>query len=366
MVLDRQQPEARQGRWMMEVERALFAHMPHDAARGSKPDEGSRASMPSRVSGAQVASALQSELEPTPARSSQYAGNTGRFMSRADTGPRTGMPEPRANVHDEKDADEQAADLSQANARPAPFAPHSMPPAPDPVDAAGLERAKSTVLASPPLVPAQAAADAAHPASTDFVKAGSTGRFAAVTVARNRLVQGGGTDGLYGSNRPLSVPFAGTPAPGLPLVESAAEPAMHQLVRTAQAAPFPGGPAGEAGLAGTSQPDAEEGVSVGGNPSVGQGFERTMFHLTEGEAGLHAWIRDATLSPGQQQAMAAALMGQATGFAAPLAAVSINGRLVASADREKPDWRSEFEDGMSAGEPGNTAPADNKIVKGVA
>ena len=128
---------------------------------------------------------------------------------------------------------------------------------------------------------------------------------------------------------------------------SAAPAAGWQLAFAAGMAPSTGTPADAAGGQDVATAD-------GPAPSLvpeGEEYARSLLHVLPAEDGVHAWLRDASLSSEQVQRVASAMAGELALAGTPLAALTVNGRRILSsgAADDQPGRRA-------AGHPGE-APA---------
>jgi hypothetical protein len=128
---------------------------------------------------------------------------------------------------------------------------------------------------------------------------------------------------------------------------SAAPAAGWQLAFAAGMAPSTGTPADAAGGQDVHAADARA-------PSLvpeGEEYARSLLHVLPAEDGVHAWLRDASLSSEQVQRVASAMAGELALAGTPLAALTVNGRRILSsgAADDQPGRRT-------AGHPGE-APA---------
>lgn len=91
-----------------------------------------------------------------------------------------------------------------------------------------------------------------------------------------------------------------------------------------------GDAAAQAAEAASAQPelapaaDATAGGAAAAAPQ--EAYAARLLHLLPDGQGVHAWVRDARLLPGQLAAVAAALAGELAAGGQPLAALSINGK----------------------------------------
>ncbi|HEY0589175.1 MAG TPA: hypothetical protein VGD52_23785, partial [Pseudoduganella sp.] len=80
----------------------------------------------------------------------------------------------------------------------------------------------------------------------------------------------------------------------------------------------------------SAQPDlapAPDGTASGAAAAAPQeAYAARLLRLVPDGQGVHAWVRDASLLPGQVAAVAAALAGELAASGQPLAALSINGK----------------------------------------
>lgn len=65
-------------------------------------------------------------------------------------------------------------------------------------------------------------------------------------------------------------------------------------------------------------------------PPDGEAYARSRFHLVQAEDGVHAWLRDASLSQAQARRVASAMAGELALAGSPLAALTVNGRRILS------------------------------------
>ena len=65
-------------------------------------------------------------------------------------------------------------------------------------------------------------------------------------------------------------------------------------------------------------------------PPDGEAYARSLFHLVQAEDGVHAWLRDASLSQAQARRVASAMAGELALAGSPLAALTVNGRRILS------------------------------------
>ncbi|NIA55045.1 hypothetical protein HAV22_15520 [Massilia sp. TW-1] len=138
---------------------------------------------------------------------------------------------------------------------------------------------------------------------------------------------------------------------------SAAPAAGWQLAFAAGMAPSTGTPAEAAGGQDVHAAD-------GPAPSLvpeGEEYARSLLHVLPAEDGVHAWLRDASLSSEQVQRVASAMAGELALAGTPLAALTVNGRRILSSGTadDQPGRRA-------AGHPGEppAAPSTPFVFKG--
>ena len=65
-------------------------------------------------------------------------------------------------------------------------------------------------------------------------------------------------------------------------------------------------------------------------PPDGEAYARSLLHLVHLDDGVHAWLRDASLSQAQARRVASAMAGELALAGSPLAALTVNGRRILS------------------------------------
>jgi len=165
--------------------------------------------------------------------------------------------------------------------------------------------------------PQQAAATPAAGASADAL-------FAVAPAAIANPVQAG-----VGGAAPAAVVASarGSLAEALP---AAAEQAPSAPVASAAAAGKTGfglasGTRGAAAQAESSQ-GAEAAAGGASAANEQEAYAPRLLRLQPGSEGVHAWLRDASLQPGQLAAVAAALAGELAAAGQPLSGLSVNGK----------------------------------------
>ncbi len=290
--LDRHDAEARQGRWMLELERAMFSSSAK-SARGAAPRQEEDAPAPHDAPAQDGAVAVTA---PAPQRT---AGTAGRAPAEAcGDGAQPGA-ESGAKGGDGASGQEPAAQRNPAGAT-----------------AAELEAAAAAVRVrghAPAL--AQGSAAAAGMQETAVVAAARAVPGAAPAAGSDdaspiRTVQ---------ALRQATVPPAPFPQAAAPQADSAAPDV-----------PGPGEP---------EQPDA--GAASTADPAE---FDKRLMHLFSGPDGMHAYIRDAELGAARMRSVAAALSAELAAGGRSLTTLTVNGKRIDLADRDTGDGRAAGDD----------------------
>jgi hypothetical protein len=291
--LDRQDAEARQDRWMMELERAMFSS-------GAKKQ---RAALPQQADGP----AQQESVRPAGAEAvAAIAGR--RAAGAASAAPAEGRDAETpqaASAAAGRTAGVQAAQDDSVERDTA--APH-----------AGGQGGLAAGLALPGHAPAGAQTlaaatgaeeGAAASASAVDVAAGASARLAAAAgSAQEMSVQ---TVQTVQATQQLTASLAG---PG-----QAAEPVLD------------GGT--PAGLGPEMAEQADTGAAARAEPTE---FDKRLMHLYAGPDGMHAYIRDAELGAAQMRSVAAALSTELAASGQSLTTLTVNGKRIGLVARDVP------------------------------
>ena len=286
MRIDRQDSDARQHRWMFEMDKAMFAS-------GVKPDT----------------SQAHGEADPaprTPHVDSEMAPT--RALATSTVARLPAMHAQRAGRTDESPAPAAASPLHGLVAAPATS--H----APAQAQAQAPAQVESQARASTPVGRA-AHGGASKQAMVASVKAGVALAHAAAAPGALAMPFGAhGVSSLAGSPGASAGAVATTPnAPAAALVERA-------FVALAAAATE----AAQQDVTGSESEAAQAAPQPGEAPT----FEERLLHVYLANDGVHAYIRDASLHSGQLQAVAQALAAELAGNGPKLAAITINGKAV--------------------------------------
>jgi hypothetical protein len=288
--IERKQPEARKDRWMLELERAALAEqaanrVPSGASTRQAPVGGPATAAGAGVAGHHAgAGAAPAHLDTRTAQ---------------DTGPGHGtrVQQDSAARHDAQDTGPGHDTRAQQDSA----ARHDVP------DKAARRAGGTHVAAGL----AQHAVAGAHWTSA------APGAQAAAPLA------GWGTVMTAGGATVAPAPEAAQ-AVAAPL--SAAPAAGWQLALAAGVAPSMGAAAEAA--SGDDVPAA-----AGPAPSLaseGEEYARSLLHVLRAEDGVHAWLRDASLSADQVLRVASAMAGELALAGTPLSALTVNGRRILS------------------------------------
>ena len=174
---------------------------------------------------------------------------------------------------------------------------------------AGAAQATSAADTSAP-----AAAAGPHGADADAPAWSPAWSAAAVTPSSAAVL------GAYGA---AMAPRAPVSAPaGAGAAVAAPEAPARTLPGLAMAADAGAPPAREAEA--EAEPDAEPAPENGAAPTDGDEYAQRLLHVYRDAQGVQAWIRDAAIGPAQIPALAQAMAGELG--AVPLAALTVNGR----------------------------------------
>jgi hypothetical protein len=116
-------------------------------------------------------------------------------------------------------------------------------------------------------------------------------------------------------------------APAATALLSRAPAAGLQLALASAAPPPPTGATAEA-ASGQEAPAAE--APAPGLAPEGEEYARSLLHVFRAEDGVHAWLRDASLSGEQVRRVASAMAGELALAGTPLSALTVNGRRILS------------------------------------
>lgn len=172
----------------------------------------------------------------------------------------------------------------------------------------------------------QDGASAALPAQHSAARAGGEARWSALAPA-------GGSAGtalsLAGARAawPLAAPAQPAPLTALRMTPTA----VMQLGAGAAANPDNG--AGQEAPAMASAPQAQP-------QPEGEAYARSLLHVYQSEQGVHAWLRDASLSQTQVRRVVSAMAAELAQAGTPLTAMTVNGqRIMSSASSGDPSGR---------------------------
>ena len=339
-AIDRNNPKARQDQWMLEVERAMLASTQPPTAAPFMPALGDAASAP-------IAPAVPDDgATPGPAtrvEAQARARDAGHAAPAAVAG---------GSVHD----------IGAAYDRDERIDPGGVAPAM--VPSAGLATPASTSgpsARSPVTGPASTAGTVhAMPGSGGVPLAFAQAAVGTGTVppsAASGLAPAGG-EGFRGVQAPAQAQAG--------LVVAAAAVTMPQTFATAA-----GLPPVVAIAAGTAPAEAEHqsapaprrGAMAAGMAAESEPYAPSNLHVIDGEDGIKAWVRDARMTPYQEQAVAQAMIAQFAQQGALVGSVTVNGRLIgARGDAE----RDEQSPGHSTSEPPATTAESITTVRGAA
>jgi len=286
--LDRHDAEARQGRWMLELERAMFSSSAK-SPRGAAPRQEGDAPAPHDVPAQNGAVAVSA-----PA-SQRTAGLTGRAPVEARGDGAQPGAESGARGADGAGGQDPAAQRNLVAARDAGAAVipvHGHAPALVQGGAAFAGMQEAAAVAAP----ARAVPGAAPAAGSDDASPIRTVQALRQTTAPPAAFPQG------------AAPQADTGAPDVPGPEEAEQP--------------------DAGAASTADP-AE--------------FDKRLMHLFSGPDGMHAYIRDAELGAARMRSVAAALSAELAAGGRSLTSLTVNGKRIDLADRDASD-------GLAAGD----------------
>jgi hypothetical protein len=346
-AFDRNSPQGRQDKWMLEVERAMLT-----SARPHAP-------VPYAPVMADIPVADFSSAQPAgtgmPLRSGAQAwaaGAAGRGAA-----PDAGPDRPAHGPHD--GAPRRAATDARAIGAAAEDQPADVPG-----DAAQAAAAQGAAASAPVPLDGQAPVRAPALAATDSGYGGAIGAVFAPATDVSDVFASAGTIGA------VRAALAG----------AASAPVMTQIGPAAAAsmlpglAPGPGAGASDAwGFMTAGVPAEEEHepaapVRRAGSPVSAQTerepYAPSNIHVIDGEDGMHAWIRDARMTPRQEQAVAQAVIAGFVQQGTLVGSVTVNGRLHgARGDAERDD---EHAAGPSISEPPSSAEGTTIIVRGAA
>ncbi|NRR31459.1 hypothetical protein HSX11_14875 [Oxalobacteraceae bacterium] len=270
MPAGRHHAEARQDRWMFELEHALLA-------QGSKKND-----TPQEQRSAEAAP--QQDLADPAAAASKGGLKSG--------------------------AAHQGGAAAQASAQQSATAQAGRTAARDDAGAAGdqVQAQAQAVAAAPALAAAQsqwsAAAFAVAPAVSQETALGAYAQAGATLAARRAgpavAEANSGVQTLARMNKAEAAPVQ----LGLGQAEAQAEPA-------------PGAP---------EQAEAQEVLAHGGATPDSEAYADKLMHVYRGEEGVQAWIRDAALGANQTERLVQALGEELAGAGTRLAALTVNGR----------------------------------------
>ena len=325
-AIDRNSPKARQDKWMLEVERAMLASTHPPAAAPSMP--------------APLAPAVPDDgaMPGTAARVVAHAG--AREAVRAAPREVAGGSVHGTRAAYARDDEKDAPGAAQATLPSAAAAGTTITPA---VPAAVPAAAPTTAAPSEP-TPAGPGVSAPNPAAgpasapgTVQVSPGSAGAVMAFEQA------GGGTGTFFPSTASGLAPTAVEGARGV-LAPVQAGLAATPGEAEHQSAPTPRRAATAAFVAAENEP-----------------YAPSNLHVIDVEGGIRAWVRDARMTPYQEQAVAQAMIAQFAQQGVLVGSVTVNGRVIgARADAE----RDEQSPGYSTSEPPATTAEPITTVKG--
>jgi hypothetical protein len=335
--IDRQHAEARQGRWMMEVERALFATVPA-AAPGIRPAGASAAQMqtPMPLPAAPAVAADSCESRESIGKAgqprTQRAWRSGAAADRTDE---ANVPSAATTPGEERaergsNPDIALPDMHGKAARgthPTTASPHAVTQQdglPAPMEelqvSDDVRKHEDTDAAAPmalPVLSHHASHSALHQRELGHDISRSQGEVSAMAGMPSHPALAVRFGGLTS----LTVGWAVTPdfAPG------AAQRAL------AGQALFRSQPAQEGPI---DVRITEELPEAATSPAQGEDeqYAESNLHLFQGEDGVQAWIRDARLDSEQARSVALALAREFAQQGNPLAAVTINGRRLRTGD----------------------------------
>lgn len=303
--LDRRDAEARQDRWMQQLERAAFDAVakpdtPHekrgvsaDAAPAAADAPGAGALLKPVAGGAHQVRAASAAMAPAAAGARPAAaGPQAADAPAAQAGAPAGAA--RARAADGASAPAQGAQPDSAAASQGPL------PALPAQQRAAAPQGELNALA-------------ALAGATPAVFAVNTYALAAGVVAASALRPGApGVPGVPGAATALPpASMAAGAAPALGTGPSAAQ-------AEAEGAPAPSEEQAEAGHGAPEQHAAGE----------AEQYTKSLLHVYRDNQGVHAWLRDAALDGGQVRAVAQAMAGELARSGTPLAALSINGKKI--------------------------------------
>jgi hypothetical protein len=308
-LTDREQARARQEKWMLEVERAMWAGAARPAPQALDMPAPEQTAAVREAGGGRGPEGLRADLraptEPRPTLRGAAAGAAGRAAAASSGGeaPTTAGASSAART---------PADMP-ASAQP----PSAPTPAASAVPPAGTAPAGAAGAALSPAAPrARALMQAAAAGVSQLASGGISAQAAGVAAAAN-------------ARTPASPVQAGTAA------LSAPGAAFGQERVSGLNAPIPGQP--EAAAAG-GEPGAGDEASSARGPArprheASEPYARRKLHLVADAEGVHAWIRDAALDTRQARAVAQAVAAEMFRQGAMLVSVSVNGRAQAAQER---------------------------------
>lgn len=170
-----------------------------------------------------------------------------------------------------------------------------------------------------------AAATAAAGTSLASLGAAAPSGYAPATLGAQAAALHGAAPAAAGqgaASAPAAVPQQASAAsvPGLGLPAGAPAPVAQD--GDAAAAQAQDGASAQPDLA----PSADDTASGAAAAAPQEEYAARLLRLVPEGQGVHAWVRDASLQPGQVAAVAAALAGELAASGQPLAALSINGK----------------------------------------
>jgi hypothetical protein len=291
--LDRHDAEARQGRWMLELERAMFSTSAK-TARGAAARREGGGPAPQDVLAQNGADAMST---PAPRRVTGMAARApaDRHVDGAQSGAGYGV-----RSVDAQPGHDQPAESNLAG-------PH-----------AGEQGAAAAV------VPVRERASAGTPAGTTFAAPKDTAVVApavaaAVVPVRERV-------------------SAGTPAGDDAVSPLRTVQALRQAAPPLAPCPQPAAPQADSSVPDGPGPDAAEQPDAGAAPTADAAeFDKRLMHLFSGPDGMHAYIRDAELGAAQMRSVAAALSTELAAGGRSLTTLTVNGKRIDLTDRDAAD-----------------------------
>ncbi|ATQ74325.1 hypothetical protein CR152_07240 [Massilia violaceinigra] len=299
--LDRRDAEARQDRWMQQLERAAFDAVAKPdnprVQRAAAPGAPAAASPPQ----AQVQAQAVKQAEAANAQPAAHEAASGvAARGPASEAPADACGQPRASA-----ASPAARAAGTRASGAAPDAVQAAQPGQPDTDAVPHSPVHAMLAASAPATPEEvnpAPAAVATPAAF---------------VAQAYALAGAG-----------AVARSGTMAPGSP----AAMAVTAASAAPAAAPAFGFGPFGAQPEAAPAAPQeqAEAGHGAPERHAAGEPeqYAKTLMHVYRDNDGVHAWLRDAALSQNQVRAVAQAMAGEFARSGTPLAALTVNGRKI--------------------------------------